>query len=195
MSDQVPLPNPYDPNRRQPDYGAPQAYGSPQPQPYATPAWQPPVPGLYAGTDADVRPGTVLAAAVLTFIGSGLTLLGLGFGALGVAAAPEEFAAEVEAGAEMDLASTDTLVLIMMLALAALAVWAVVAIVLGVLVLRRSMAARILLAISAVLTAVVSLIALPFGLLVTMTAVGAIVCLFVGGANGWFSRRGLIYQG
>jgi hypothetical protein len=70
--------------------------------------------------------------------------------------------------------------------------WSVVSIVLAVLALRRSNGARIALAISAGMTAVVSLIAILSVIsgVSLLLAIGALVLLFTGGANQWFRTRG-----
>ena len=71
-------------------------------------------------------------------------------------------------------------------------VGAVIGVLLGVFVLRRSNVARILLVISSAVVAVFSLLGITSGLsVVTLAAaVAVIVLLFVGGANDWFSGRG-----
>ena len=66
----------------------------------------------------------------------------------------------------------------------------VIAIVLGVLVLRRSNVARILLVISSAVVALLSLLAIASGVsaVTLIAAVATIVLLFVGGAGDWFKR-------
>jgi hypothetical protein len=69
--------------------------------------------------------------------------------------------------------------------------WSLTAIVLAVFVLRRSNAARVLLVICSVVTALVSLIAILSGVAVIplIGAITVVVLLFVGGANDWFHRQ------
>jgi len=170
-------------------------------QPFGQPAGQPPAPPQdhpsYAGpgvADPSGRPGTVTAAAVLTIVTSALVLLaGLGFVVLG-AVGSEAFYDGIRDGGrgaydDFDNQDLETLVLVIGVVLA---VWSAVAIVLGVLVLRRSSVARVLLVISAGLSLVFSLLAILslISALTFIAAVAAIVLLFVGGANDWFARRG-----
>ncbi len=72
-----------------------------------------------------------------------------------------------------------------------LVVWSVVAILLGVLVMRRSSVARVLLVISASFAALVSLVGIlsMVSALSLIAAIVVIVMLFTGGANDWFARR------
>ena len=155
-------------------------YGQPlQQQPYAA----------YPQRDPDKRPGTVIWAAVLAIVGSALTLLAAGFFALVALVASEDFVDGVEEGSGSQITSDDTVVGVVVGIGGALAVWSVVAIVLAILVLRRSNVARILLVVSSAVAALVSLLAMPLGLPVTTMAITAIVLLFVGGAGDWFARR------
>jgi uncharacterized membrane protein YhaH (DUF805 family) len=67
--------------------------------------------------------------------------------------------------------------------------WSLAAIVLAGLTLRGYNWARLLLAVSAAVSALVSVFAFPFGLLSAAGAVISVILLFVGGANAWFSQR------
>ena len=182
-------------------------YGSPpsepsgsQPGPYPQPYGQLPGTQPYAGqtsgtsrTDGDRRPGTVTTAAVITIVTSALVLLaGIGFVVLG-AIGSETFYDGVRdggRGAYDDFDNDDLQALVLGIGVV-LAVWSVAAIVLGVLVLRRSTVARVLLVISAALSLVLSLLAILslVSALTFIAAVAVIVLLFTGGANDWFARR------
>ena len=72
-----------------------------------------------------------------------------------------------------------------------LAVWSAAAILLAVLVMRRSNVSRILLVVSSAGCAVVSLLGV-LAILPVLWVIGAIVVivlLFTGGANAWFSAE------
>lgn len=175
---------PATPGQQPASYGQPAPYG--QPGPYGQPAYAP-----YPQRDPDRRPGTVTAAAVVGIVGSALTFLGAAFFAVAAAVAREDFAEGFEEGSGTDLGtSADNVVTAVVVICGVLAVWSLVAVVLSVLVLRRSQVARILLVVSAGVATLVSLLAAPLGLLFTVLTVLTIVLLFVGGANEWFSRKG-----
>ena len=171
-------------------YGSPQPYG----QPYGQPPGLQPHPGDIPPADRGRRPGTVTTAAVITIVTSALVLLaGLGFVILG-SVGSEAFYDGVRDGSggaydDFDNEELQTLVLGIGVVLA---VWSAGAILLAVLVLRRSSVARVLLVISAGISLVVSLIAILslVSALTFIAAVAAIVLLFTGGANDWFARRG-----
>ncbi|KQP65546.1 hypothetical protein [Nocardioides sp. Leaf285] len=180
--------NPYG----QPGYGQqPDAYGS---TPYGT---QPYGAGPYGSTtDPDKRPGRVTIAAVIALVLSALVALVFGFVTVAVAAARDQIVDELErelrnqpGAADLSPDALATAVLVVSLVVA---VWAVLGIVFAVMTLRRSKAGRILLVISSVLTAVVSLLAI--GSLVSVVTLAAsiavVVMVFTGGANDWFARRG-----
>ena len=179
----------------------PDPYRHPSGQPYGQPAGTPyggqphgaPAPAGLRDGGSDRRPGTVTAAAVITIVTSALVLLaGLGFGVLG-AVGSEAFYDGVRDGGrgaydDFDNGELQTLVLAIGVVFA---VWSAAAILLGVLVLRRSSVARVLLVISASLSLVLSLLGILslVSVVTFIAAVAVIVLLFVGGANDWFARR------
>ena len=192
-----------------PPYGAP--YGTP-PQsqapygqapygqapygqaPYGQPGY--PVPG-YGSTqprrDPDSRPVTVTIAAVLTWVGAGVTAtLMLAFVAI-LAGGSDAFIREFERAAQgTDLTLSANQVLAIGWTVAAVfLVWSLAAIVLAVLAFRRSNAARIALVVSSVMTALLSLFGITSGLsaITLILGVATVVLLFTGGANQWYSRR------
>lgn len=188
MSDQEPGPThtPYG----QPDpYGQPSPYGQQgQPSPYGQPSYgAPPV-------QADRRPGTVTAAAWITIVFSGLTAVLFGFAGLALLVARDQVITEMERVPEFQDAGidADAAVGVLVAFILGLVVWAVIALVLAVFVLRRSNVARILLVISSSVVALLSLLGITSGIsaITLIASVATIVLLFVGGAGDWFARKG-----
>jgi len=193
------------PSGEQPPPPAPPPYGQPVPQqPYGSPSYpttygqQPYSPPAYGvmGRDPNVRPGTVTTAAVITMVLSGLcALLFLGATAvMGVAkddvldAIGDEVRKQDGSFTQADLESAYGVVIGVMIVMA---IWCLIAIVLGVLVLKRSNVARILLVVSASVAALISLVAIGSGASVVTLAgsIAVIVTLFTGGANEWFRTK------
>jgi hypothetical protein len=201
MSEQEPGPthspygqDPYGPPPQGSPYGQQPAYGQSsygqQPSGYG----QSPYGQQSAyGQDPDRRPGTVTAAAWVSMIFSGLFLAGGLLGALFMVVARDELldAAEEEArrqstaGTQID---ADAIVGVLWVMLGIAIFWGIAAIVLSVFVLKRSNAARIMLVISASMTALFSLIGIfsVVSAVPLIASVAAIILLFTGGANGWF---------
>jgi hypothetical protein len=184
--------NPYGdrPPQQQNPYGQtaqqPPPYGPQQPA-YAGPSRP------YGGPASDNRPGSVTGAAVLTLIFSGLTLLFDAFLLIALVVERAEFLDWItrrpwfeDSGISAESAFGATVVLGCVVL-----VWCLVAVILAVLVLRRSNAARITLVVSAAVTALLSLLSIdilvPAATL--LAAVAVIVLLFVGGANEWFKGK------
>ena len=174
MSDQKPGPThtPYgqqDPYGQQPSYGAPPVQG-------------------------DRRPGTVTAAAWITIVFSGLTAVLFGFAGLALLVARDQVITEMERVPEFQDAGidADAAVGVLVAFILGLVVWAVIALVLAVFVLRRSNVARILLVISSSVVALLSLLGITSGIsaITLIASVATIVLLFVGGAGDWFARKG-----
>lgn len=174
------------PYGQQPAYGQQPTYG----QPYGQPAY-----GQYGQQPAsDKRPGTVTAAAWITIVFSGLTALLLGLIAVVFVVARDDFVSAFEdewarsgTGGELDV-DPEQLAGVVVAMFLFLAIWALIALVLAIFVLRRSNVARILLVISSGVVALFSLIGIASGVtIVTLAASAAvIVLLFVGGAGDWF---------
>jgi hypothetical protein len=184
----------------QPPYGPPphaqQPYGK---QPYGQqPYGQEPYSGGRGShpdphRSPDRRPVTVTIAAVLTWIGAGVTaILMLALVAI-LAVGGDAFVNEVNrTAARSDLTLTANQAMAVGWTIAAVfLVWSLAAIVLAVLAFRRSNAARIALVVSAVMAALLSLLSIVSGLsAITLIMAGAaVVLLFTGGANQWYSRR------
>jgi hypothetical protein len=189
------------PYGQQPQYGQ-QPYAQPQygQQPYGQPGFEQ-YPGAFpfAGQDPDKRPGTVLAAGIVTIVSSALTLVVLLLGLLGLSASRQEFIDELNRNADfqgLDV-TADELVSVIQVFIGVFAVWALVGILLGVLVMRRSKVARILLVISSGLVVAGGLLSITsvFSGLWVLAAGAVIGLLFMGGANDWYSRRGTSIPG
>jgi hypothetical protein len=190
--------NPYGGQPQQNPYG-----GQPQQNPYGQPA-QPPAygqqpsygqPGYgYGGPATDKRPGSVTAAAVITLIFSGLSLLLYAFILVALVVARDEVVDEITRQPDFEDAgiSADSAFGVIVAFVVVFLVWCVIACILAALVLRRSNAARITLVVSSAVTALFSLLAITslVSAVTLLAAVATIVLLFVGGANDWFKRRG-----
>lgn len=177
-------------------YGQPQyaqaPYGQPpyHHNPYGQPAYGMPGYGALL-RDPDARPGTVLAAGIITLVSNGLVLLLLGIVLFFMLAARSDFMEGFGDQAGMRSSGADGWYTGILVGVLVLAVWCLAAILLAVLALRRSNAARIVLVVSASVTALVSLLAITSGisLLTLVAAVAVIVCLFTGGACDWYHHE------
>jgi hypothetical protein len=142
--------------------------------------------------DPDARPGTVLAAAIVTFITAGLSALLFAIFTLVLLVARGSFLEGFREGAGMDPSADDagTLFGVLVIIGIVLVLWCVAAIVLAALALKRRNGARIGLVVSASLSIVVSLLGITSGISVVtlIAAIAVIVCLFTGGANEWYRR-------
>ena len=185
MSDPNTPGNPYG---EQPQYGAQPPYGQQSPYSQQPLAYTGPV---LPNPDADKRPGSVTAAAVLTIVFSGLTLALLVFSMIGLAVERDSFLEELDNEPGLEGVSPDDLFALMVILLGVFLVWSLVAIILAILVLRRSNAARILLIISAVMTALFSLLAILTAVsAVTLIAgISVVVMLLTSSARDWFARK------
>ena len=176
-----------------PPYGQQPAYG--QQPPYGQQAYgQPPAyAGAPMGGDPDKRPGTVTAAGIITLVFSGLSFLLFAFATVMFLVAQDEVREQIENEPSLEDAgvSADTVIDAGVALLGVFALWCLVAVVLGFLVLRRSNAARITLVVSSAVTALVSLVLIGSGVsaLTLIAAIATIVLLFTGGAGDWFARR------
>lgn len=171
-------------------------YGQPsgQPDPYGqAPAGQPYGQQPYGGPPADDRrPGTVTAAGWITIVLSAIVAAIFGFTGLALVVARDQVITELERVPEFRDANidADAAVGVLVAVMLGLVAWAIIAIVLAVLVMRRSTVARILLVISCAVTALVSLLSITSGisLVLLIAAIAVIVLLFTGGAGDWFKR-------
>jgi presenilin-like A22 family membrane protease len=172
--------NPYgQPQQPIDPYGQQPAYGAPYPQ---------------TTRDHDKRPGTVTAAGITTIVLAGLSFLLYAVVALLTVVARDDMIDAIEdelTADQRDQLGADQLATVLTVIVVVFAVWCLIAVFLGIFAMRRSNVARILLVISAVMTALISLLGITSGVsVVTLAgAVAVIVLLFTGGANDWFSRR------
>ena len=175
--------------------GAPQGGQQPQqrlgypPPAYAQQPAQYAYPGYGQQQDPGKRPGTVVAAAWLTWVFAGLTGLAFAVIVLVLLAAKDPLldALEREPDFQNLDVSTDTLIAGMWVVSAVSIFWCICAVVIAVFAYRRANWARITLVVSAATAALLSIAAFPAGLL-NMLAAGAVVALlFLGGANQWYS--------
>lgn len=190
MSDQEPGPT-------HTPYGQPDPYGRPpagQPAPFGQPNPYGQASAYGAQPTGDRRPGTVTAAAWITMVFAAIIAALFGLTGLALLVARDQVITEMERVPEFQDANidADAAVGVLVAVMIGLVVWSLISIVLAVLVLRRSNVARILLVISASVTALLSLLAITSGVsVVTLVAsVAVIVLLFTGGAGDWFKRVG-----
>jgi hypothetical protein len=147
------------------------------------------------GIDPQKRPGTVTAAGIITLVFAGLSvaLYGIVLIALVVARQDVTEAIDDELAKQpgMEDIAADDVTSVILVVVAILLIWSLITCLLGVLVLRRSNIARILLVVSSSVTLLGSLLSITSGLsIITLLASGAvIVLLFVGGANEWFRHQ------
>lgn len=195
-----PPPSPYGTPSATPAAPGPDPYGAapeaPAVNPYGAP---PPAYGGYAPAaygagptrDPDKRPGTVTAAAVITLVLSVLTALGVAAGLIGLVVARDDLVGELRNEPELSSVDADAILTIGVVVLAVPLIWCLAAVVISVLVLRRSQVARILLVVSSAFTLLLSLLAIlsVVSAVTLIAAIAVIVLLFTGGAKEWFAGR------
>jgi hypothetical protein len=137
------------------------------------------------------RPGSLIAAAAITFVFSAVTLLGY-LAIVGVMLVDRQALVEAfqrqSVYVRLDMTANE-LIGFLWIACVVMSMWCLASIAMAALMLRRHTWARVALAVSAGLALPLSLIALPFGWLNAAAEVATIVLLFSGGANDWFARR------
>ena len=143
----------------------------------------------------DTRPGTVTAAGWITMVVAGLSFLLYGFITLAMLVAKDDVLNEIDK-ALVDQGNTgdfdaEAAFGIVIGVLLAFTLWCLISAVLGFLVLRRSNVSRILLVISAVVSGLLSLLAIKsvVSALPALASFGVVVLLFTGGAGDWFAGR------
>jgi hypothetical protein len=154
-----------------------QPYAGYAPHLYGQPGYGPPG---FGQRDPDARPGTVLAAGIVTIVTCGLVFLVALTGLMLDSAL---------AALDSDLAGTRELLLNTLWLL-----WSVAGVVVAALALRRSNGARIALLVSSGLTVAACVIGLAtsglFGAAFPLlAAVAVIVLMLVGGATEWYRGR------
>lgn len=187
MSDQPPSTYPDQPYPPQQQAQGQNPYGFQQPQQRS---WTPPpVPAR----DPNQRPGTVLAASIITIASSVIALLGTGLALVALLVARADMMDEIrdEPGLDGSGIDADTLYNVIIVVLIVFVVWCLISTMLGFWALRRSNTARVLLTISAAMTALISLVAIMslISVVPLLAAIAVLVLLYVGGANEWYARR------
>jgi hypothetical protein len=164
-----------------------QPYGQYAPHLYQQPGYGPPG---YGQRDPDKRPGTVLAAGIVTLVLSGITLLFVGVMLIALVAASADFIDGFTGETDFN-GQDDNLYAGLLVVLSVAAFWCVAAIVLAVLAMRRMNWARITLVVSSGVTAAMSLLAITggFSAITLIGAIAVIVLVFTGGANEWYRGR------
>ena len=161
------------PQYQQPTYAA-AAHGAPPSHPFSA--------------NTDKRPGTVTAAAVLTWVGCALAAVGCVL--LAALSGADTFMDSFQDGSEGQFTRGEAQGILVGVGVIGF-VWSVVASGLAVLTVNRHGWARILLTISAVMAALLSMLTIAsiVSVVTLVLAVAAVVLLFVGGANDWFAHR------
>ncbi len=192
------------PGQGEQGYGAPQAghpYGGPQAgNPNGTGQPYPPVygypggygqPAPYGFGQGDRRPLSVTIAAVLTWVFAGLTALAYVVVAGMLLVSKDRLINLVEQDPQLsrlDITTNELLAALWVMS-AVVLFWSLAAIVLAAFAFRRQRWARITLAVSAGVAALVSLLAFPVGVVHMIAAGAVVVLLFIGGANEWYAGR------
>ena len=172
-----------------PMYPPPGATSAPPPgfYPPGAPGMPPPVP-VIGGRPP--RPSSVLVAAVITWVSAGLTLLVALLALVEVMALRSELIKQIESSSQFQGQQLDASAVATGIGVVAgvLAIWSLSAVVLAIFVFRGQSWARILLAISAGMTALVSLLMiLTIVTFFTLAAsVAVLVLLFVSQSNDYF---------
>jgi hypothetical protein len=183
------------PARRTPQAPEPVAPPAPpMPMPPPSASWPPPAPGVSQTVAA--RPPTVLLACILTWVCTGLVALGLVASAVALAVSPDLMLDQIHRD-NPDLAAqgiSDTMLMVVTyLMIVGLVVWCAFAAVLAVLAFRRIEWARIVLVVSAAITAVLCLIgAAVGGLLLLVPLIASVACIALlmrADTRPWFARR------
>ena len=183
---------------------SPQPQPQPQPQPYGPPPdpWAPhraqdeqrrPDLDRQQHSAHDKRPTPVTVAALLTWIGGGLTALAMVAFLVVLAVDGDAFVDEFNRAAQQsDLTLTRDQVWVFGLVIGlTLLAWSLISVVLAIFAFRRSNGARYALAISAVMAALFSLLSIMsiVSVLTLLLAVATVILLFAGSASRWFARR------
>jgi len=182
---QQPGPSPYGGQGQSP-YGQGDPYGQ---NPYGqNPYGQNPYTPSAAANGK--RPGSVTAAIILSYIGSGLALLGclLLFAMAGADSFIEGFQ-EAAGGGIND----DDVTLFMRIVTAPGVILSIAAIIATVFVAKRRKWARILLTVLASFSIVLSIVFLPIGIVWMGLCIAGIVTLFQRSASDWFRGSGPIH--
>ena len=140
--------------------------------------------------DEDQRPGTVTAAAVLTIIASVLTTLMWFLAIYGILVDRDRFVERIEDARDLGGVSAGDIVNGLVGLAAVGVVWCLVAILLAILTLHRSNAARVLLIISAAVSALLSLpgVLAIYPIITLICGASVVVMLSSKSSREWFAR-------
>jgi hypothetical protein len=191
--------NPYGdppPSTQPPAYPSANPYGQappPAPPAYGQPA-QPYAPAPYGTTDPDKRPGTVTAASIITIVLTAISFVGFAVLAVVVQGSDDlfdELNREIEGQPGFEDYSTEDILNVITVFLVIFAIWSLIALVFAIVAMRRQNWARILTVISAVMTALFSLLAITSGVaaITLIAGIAVVVLYFTGGANEWYRRK------
>jgi hypothetical protein len=167
---QAPAPQPTQPQQPQGWGQAPPAYGQ-YPMGQQPPAYLRP---QYPQPDPEIRPGTVVAASVMTIVGSVIALL------ISLFMVPAGIADYND-----PTSSEKGVTLWMVIWFAVCGVLSLIAIPLGIMVLFRSKVARVLLMVVGSVAALASLLTVLYPALI----IAVLVMLYAGRAGTWFAHR------
>lgn len=151
-----------------------------------------PQPHRRADGDPDRRPAAVAVAAWLTWVFCTITAVCFVLVLALVIAAPEQLLSGLQGEssvARLDL-SGDDLLAVLWVSSAVVIFWSLAAVALAVLAYRRVRIAQLVLVVSAVLSGVVGLVAVPVGWLNAVAALVSAVLLCLPASRRWFARRG-----
>ncbi|QNN54205.1 hypothetical protein [Nocardioides mesophilus] len=175
--------------QRPEEQSAPVTSPSGWPPPGARPS---PAGATSSAPTATGRPGSVVAATVLTFVAAGLTALLFAVVVAGLVLAKDTVVDVIEQNPEvarMDLNTQDVLAALWVLS-ALILFWCLAAMALAFLTFRRVGWARLLLVVSAVASGLLGLVAFPVGLVVTALAAATVWLLLGRASNAWFAGGG-----
>lgn len=183
-------PSPYD--GQPPEYAAPQ-HGGPQPAGQQAYGQSPYGQQQYGAGDPNKRPGTVTAASIVTMITTGLAAIGFAFGTIAVLVARDDIVSEVRGDSNFDGldVSGDTIATVLIVVFLVVAAWSAATFVLALLAMRGKNWARILVVISAGISALFSLLAILsiVSAVTLIAAIAVIILYFTGGANEWYRHK------
>ena len=179
MSDWQP---PSEQQPQQPAYAAPPTYDAP--------GYHGPSPSHPYAANTDKRPGTVTAAVVLTWVGCALAMIGCLLGLALAFSDSDTFMDGFMKGSDGEFTRAQAKGILVGFGAVGF-VWSLAASVLALLTLKRHGWARILLTVSSVMAALISLVMIlsVISAVTLVMAIAAVVLLFVGGANDWFAHR------
>ncbi len=189
--------SPQGPSSGRPDPDGSDPYGSDPygANPYGAARYAPDASGPDRDAVPDRRPRTVLAAGLLTLVVSGLVAVLFGFLAVALVVGRPTVTDEIEQmladDPELGSVSPGAVATGLLVVVVVFLLWSLLACVLAVLALRRRGWARVLLIVSASVTALLSLLSIlsVVSVLPLLASVAVVVLLLTGGAGPWYAGR------